>query len=807
MTLSGAVSALFFVFLCGCGPSQARFQGKAKLSGLSEVSLGKNENGVAVWIESNGLKVAFDSESGSLSISKKGTPFVGKVEFDEALSGEIKVVSIEDSYWGPGRRVLIPHASGNLDTISLFRDLPFVLFQKHQGGHSDSFLNSTTPFCFRLNISGVSWDKLRLNGSCGLRGISKKRVGSYAYMALADPASRRGVVAGWITSERGSGLVFAKLDGGSPVFDARLDYGGWRSNSEAGAALNMFVLGYFDDARIGLERYADAIAKVNGAAPKPEPSVYCSWYHLFRGVRESSFMSNAALAAKSLGPYGLSVAQIDDGWQEGAKKRSTPKKIFLKANSQFPGGMKAVAGKVVETGLTAGLWYMPFAGDADDPWFADKQSLFAMKDGKPFNAKWGGNPFDLSKPEALDFVRNMASTICRKWGYGYIKIDGLWTGMVTRQKYINTAYSPDAFGEAVLSNPAVSHVDAYRRGLRAVREGAGKDVYILGCNTQQNMRTLAASFGLVDGMRIGPDNGACYPGTLRGPIFGGRFYFLHRRVWNNDPDPVYVSSSVLLGDARMLSSWVAVSGQMVTFSEDLSKLPKDRLDMLRHIIPSHSLKPRPADYFSTPCPRIWTLKKGEGESARFVVGYFNWGNGERTRRGKKVKAPGDITVEPCPEDFSYDLKWIGVDPGKNVKVVGYEYWTNKFIAPFAGKLSWSVPSRDARVFSLRPFAGHPVVVSTSRHVTQGVVDIAEEEWDAGKRVLRGKSLVVGGDPYEIRVAAFGPDGKPMECTGVSVSAADSAAGVGIKTVSRDGWKLRLLITSPKSRAVEWRISF
>jgi hypothetical protein len=192
------------------------------------------------------------------------------------------------------------------------------------------------------------------------------------------------------------------------------------------------------------------------------------------------------------------------------------------------------------------------------------------------------------------------------------------------------------------------------------------------------------------------------------------------------------------------------------------------------------------------------------------VGYFNWGNGEGTRkgkRGKKVKTPVDITVEPCPEDFSYDLKWIGVDPGKNVKVVGYEYWTDKFIAPFAGKLSWKVPARDARVFSLRPFAGHPVVVSTSRHVTQGVVDIAEEEWDAGKRVLRGKSLLVGGDPYELRIAALGSGGKEMGRASVSVSKAAAAAGARIKILSRDGWKLRVLITAPKSCVVEWSVAF
>ena len=70
------------------------------------------------------------------------------------------------------------------------------------------------------------------------------------------------------------------------------------------------------------------------------------------------------------------------------------------------------------------------------------------------------------------------------------------------------------------------------------------------------MRSLGGSFGLIDAMRIGPDNRANYPATLKGPLFGGRFYFLHNRVWHNDPDPAYVRESLPLDDARSLCSWV-----------------------------------------------------------------------------------------------------------------------------------------------------------------------------------------------------------------------------------------------------------
>jgi len=82
--------------------------------------------------------------------------------------------------------------------------------------------------------------------------------------------------------------------------------------------------------------------------------------------------------------------------------------------------------------------------------------------------------------------------------------------------------------------------------LKLVREAAGDDIFFLGCNVAQNMRTLGGSFGLLDAMRIGPDNGRNWSAICRGPFSGSNLYFLHGRVWYNDPDPIYVRDSVPL---------------------------------------------------------------------------------------------------------------------------------------------------------------------------------------------------------------------------------------------------------------------
>ena len=52
-----------------------------------------------------------------------------------------------------------------------------------------------------------------------------------------------------------------------------------------------------------------------------------------------------------------------------------------------------------------------------------------------------------------------------------------------------------------------TNIDAFRDGLRMIREAAGPQTFILGCCAPQNMRSYAGVFGLVDAMRMGPDNG------------------------------------------------------------------------------------------------------------------------------------------------------------------------------------------------------------------------------------------------------------------------------------------------------------
>jgi hypothetical protein len=431
-------------------------------------------------------------------------------------------------------------------------------------------------------------------------------------------------------------------------------------------------------------------------------------------------------------------------------KANGPMKNFtqVKTTGPYPSGMKATADMISAHGLTPGIWFMPFAGNFEDPWFKEHQDWFAHRaDGKPYDVRWGGTSLDMTNPAAREYVRDLVHRIA-EWGFRYFKMDGLWTGSATEMEYVNDSYKDDQIGNAVLHDPDKTNIEMYRDGLKLVRDAAGPDVFFLGCNTPQNMRVYGGSFGLLDAMRIGPDNGTGWDALIRGPKYGTRNYFLNGRVWWNDPDPLYVRTALPLNQARLISAWVTISGQLSVSSEAFAGLPAERVDL-----------------FERDMPRIWTVNGSDG---RMVVGLFNWEKEDR--------------------EIDYPVSKLGLEPG--VEYAAFEYWTNKLLDPVRDRLRFKLPASSSAVITIRKAFRHPQVVSTSRHITQGLLDLSNEGW--GIPVLSGESRVVAGDPYELRIA----EGEWV---------AESVVGGSI--VSRDQGVVRVRLDSERGGDVRWSVRF
>lgn len=737
------------------------------------------------------LCVKYHSSSGTFCFEDKRT---GKVFVQDALRSDAKddmpaVAIVEKTLDRIGELEALEaaYSTGGKIWIMLKKDSPFVYIQREIVNTQDTYkiVDKIPMIDAAVDLSAKAAD-LKALGTGGLKALNGHQ-GSYVFLAIAEPQTRNGVVAAWLTFDRGSGVVFSSIAEGKARLSSQVDYGRLRIAPHQSVLSEILVVGYFEDARIGLERYADHVAEIYQIHLPPQPSGYCTWYSEKHGRAgdEVYIKELADFAAKELKPFGFDFVQIDDYWQIG-QRRNGPAKNFTGSNPQgpYPGGMKATADYIKSKGLTAGLWFMPFAGDHEDPFFKEHPEWFVRRtDGKPYETDWGGTSLDMTQAGARAYLGGVVNTISHQWGYKYFKMDGLWTGTASQQVYVNKEYrGDDKMADAVFSNPDKTNIEAYRDGLKFVRQAAGKDVFFLGCCMVQNLRSFGGSIGLVDAMRVGPDNNARWGGLVSGPAASSRVYFLHRRVWYNDPDPVYIRPSMPMEHSRLICSWVAVTGQLTVSSDWLPEMPADRINLLKRCMPSHHQKPRPVDLFERDIPSVWLLTSDDGDSRHHIIGYFNW--------------------RDTSQEFDYSLEQIGLDD--HAEYIAYEYWSNSLLGPFKDRIKTAVDKQACQVLSVCKLTGEPFVLSTSRHITQGLMDVVEEKWNSSSGILEGASDVVAGDPYEIRISLFGKEREKWSVVDAKVSESNLKEGVAV-SYSEDGNIARIKMKSPKSQRVDWTV--
>jgi len=769
-----------------------------------------------VEIENSRIKVAVGTDPVGFEIGdpQSGKTFVKSEGFAASIDS-LQKQDVSDAIWGDGKEIVAAWKQGGKTSFRLFGDSPFVQIRTTIAADEKAPFVTAGRELFRVAVDlGLPPEKLTSYGTGFLSSLDDP-VTSFSFTALADPMSRAGVVAAQLTHDLGSSVFTTEVTDGKPTIGCRLDFGRFEVAPGKSRETDIMLVGYFDDARLGLEAYADAVAKHYKIKLKPKPSVYCTWYHA-RASNEEKFYQNAEFVAKNLEPFGFNVMQIDDGWQElrpssvpaetKAEGRGPgPVKSFAEANKNFPRGMAFTAERTDELGLVAGIWFMPFAGDYRSAYFADKRDLFAhWPDGTPIeDVRWSGTLLDMTNPDTEKFVFDRTKRIY-DWGYRYFKLDGMHTGAVTHNVYVNTDWtsggykntenfigtqkapgkSASTMPSAGLFDPHKTHIEAYRMGMDTVRRAA-PDAFILGCNVSQNMRSMGAAFDKIDGMRIGPDNGSAGRGSwgavVKGPHHGSNLYFLNNRVWHNDPDPVYVRASNPLESARWMVSWVAVTGSMITTSYQFAELPPERLDLVKRMVPSHSLKPRPVDCLENSKPEIWLLTDTRRNVRRDVIGLFNWDQNQPT------------TIE-------HTMERIGLDAEK--PYVAFDFWADRFVdGPIQGTLKQTLPGGTCRILAVRPAADHPQLVSTSRHITQGVIDVLEETWNGATKTLSGKSQVVGDDPYELRIAL--PSAGKWRAVRCNAEGADIELG----EPKKDEPGVRATIASKKNKTVSWTVAF
>ena len=310
---------------------------------------------------------------------------------------------------------------------------------------------------------------------------------------------------------------------------------------------------------------------------------------------------------------------------------------------------------------------------------------------------------------------------------------------------------------------------AYRKVFELAREGLGEQAFIHERNLgEYGTPMLDVTAGIVDLQRVWDDSSHFEPEMAS--RMGLRWY-KNRSVFGYYPDGK--SFKGMDTDARrtMLTLVGLLSGRLelgtsfgrMTADEqrDLTRL-YPLLPGTRSFRPTDMLAAAPAD------PSVY-LYTNDIDSAQLVL-------------TNNFNEPRTITV-PVSGDQA-DTGSLGLDPAATYYL--HDFWNDEFLGEIPGSDSVSRPLKPQQslVYSLRRKLDQPQVLSTNRHIMQGLLDTVA--WDPATLTLTGTTRVVAGEPAVLTLAANG------------YQHADP-------TATRDGDLVKLTLSSKTTTDVKWSL--
>jgi len=263
--------------------------------------------------------------------------------------------------------------------------------------------------------------------------------------------------------------------------------------------------------------------------------------------------------------------------------------------------------------------------------------------------------------------------------------------------------------------------------------------------------------------------------ALRATLEG---YYLHNIAWYSDPDVMLLRSPMTLDQARVWAAIQGLTGQALMATDRMPDLSKGRVGLLKTVYPATDI--RPLDLFPAGrTKKIWDLKVNHLGRSYDVVGIFNFD-----------ASKSEQTL----------LRWkdLGLPSDRQVHV--FDFWSKEYLGEWGAGIAVDAAPTSCRLLTLVPADDHVQLVSTSRHVTQGWVDLA----DLGRGdddSFHGTSRVIKGDPYDLRFAF--PRGKGMAVGSVT---ARGKGRVAFNVDNHQGWASVELV-SPTTQSVKWEVKF
>lgn len=406
----------------------------------------------------------------------------------------------------------------------------------------------------------------------------------------------------------------------------------------------------------------------------------------------------------------VNLLQIDDGYSVWGDWMEILPQVL-------PDGLPAIVREAAGRNLKTGIWFAPFLAHCTANVVKKHPEWFLRReDGSLRYYGNGGHVIlDYSQDEVVEHIRRCVRFFMDA-GMVYLKLDFLLAGT--------------AFGK---SRVPMTPYERFHRALSAIREEAGKSVYLLGCSAE-----FGPCVGHVDGMRVGPDISPNFNSVKMSARCCMASAPFHRKWFQCDPDYLVVRGegmddaertsptklgSLTLNEASMWADFVSLTGNAVLAGDKLSILTPDRRKLVADTLRCASENPefRILDYWRGGADDFPGMIYSSGR-----LGLFNWTDAEQEFR--------------LPDGGSRLL------PARSSVVLEMPGWTGNSLPAPERPLERSVPlgepfdnAADALPLPLGEAAEEPLEYDheTGKGILRGVY-----------APLRGKQILLG-VPFEI----------------------------------------------------------
>lgn len=625
---------------------------------------------------------------------------------------DYKFVSMQDGDLEDGRKLVVHYGDGP-DVLPEF-DMEFLIdhsmikFSTFSRGHADIYIEGDLLWGDELEKStyGVC---LNRNGN-GLRtahGPATSKIDNALYDRLTDR----------ILVLDGCDRIRLGFDWGNNCFQFRMNTGGME-----------YIRGF--KVKIYENYYAETFSvpfkPINKGHQFPTPPVgWMTWYAVQYNASEKTVLENTKWLAKNLKEYGANCIWIDWEWYHSDMSGTEAPDVntFHPDKGRYPKGLKYLSDEIRKFGFVPALW-IGVTNDPNKNGLMEENPEWVLAKRNEWCGQWWIDP---SHPEVISKYIPAVFNQLLGWGYEAFKWDCLPVSLNIFD------LNHDRF-----KNPGLSSENAFRDIVRAARNTIGDEKYMMSCSGNCTRDILFAA-DYFDGARIGGDifKWDEFISQCIDKVF--KYYVYHNVLWYADMDNIVIRRELNnMDQACSRVSFYGLAGVPVTMGDPLPVLEEQRVGLLKKILPVLDIHPMD----------IKEMKRNT--SVTFV-------NLNIAKRYGDWNVVDVLNTTPKPADvrlyFDSDLN---LDVGNGVFYLVYDFWENKFLGIRSESMDFELPAFASGVVSIHQYKGHPQVISTSRHITQGAYDLEYLDWDNKKLTLRGRSRVIRGEEYHI--AIYAPDG-------------------------------------------------